>query len=460
MPPRPILAMAGFYGRWSPHPRTDGGWAASRCVPYRVGVISAEAWRAVIVFMQLVVPLLGALVWIVGLVMHGLGGSTAWPLRFGVFAIAVAMGTTLNLLIGVTQQQPTPTAVVNAVLSVGVPLAIVVALAMSGRRRVAGLVLLGLAVPWTVVWALYLVDVALGATWDPVFTAAMFVAGLAPVFIGAALILGGDPVYAPDPAAPAGRPGSRRPMSLGNRLVAESRYGAVGPSLVITLAATTAVSLALPTAPIAQFAVVLVAALGATELELRWIPPRVRPAMEAYHWVGRHEIEGFRSAGAGKVPVTPKGMRTWLTDVPETDLTRPYRVDVLIFLGEYAAAGSELDRMPETTPLERFRKASLADELGWRQGAPTDVERRRRLAAETGPEGDAARLLADGMVAWWTSQAELAALDPGWRTPLATFRERLGAAAAGLHATAFRTRTLFLPLLMGGCFVGLNALVR
>ena len=46
---------------------------------------------------------------------------------------------------------------------------------------------------------------------------AMFLAGLGPLLIGAALIAAGDPVPVPDPGAPMGRPGSRRPGSMGHR---------------------------------------------------------------------------------------------------------------------------------------------------------------------------------------------------------------------------------------------------
>ena len=61
----------------------------------------------------------------------------------------------------------------------------------------------------------------------------MFLAGLGPLLIGVALIASGDPVHVPDPGAPMGRPGSRRPGSMGTRLIAETTYGAIGPGIVL-----------------------------------------------------------------------------------------------------------------------------------------------------------------------------------------------------------------------------------
>ena len=75
------------------------------------------------------------------------------------------------------------------------------------------------------------------------------------------------------------------------------------------------------------------------------------------------------------------------------------------------------------------------------------------MAAETGQEGSPERLTADGLVAWWSTRTALAAMDPDWKRPLATFRARLGAAADGLHARAFRQRTLVWPLIIGVGFV-------
>ena len=102
----------------------------------------------------------------------------------------------------------------------------------------------------------------------------------------------------------------------------------------------------------------------------------------------------------------------------------------------------------------------MAQELWWRQGAPADLPTLARLASEVGPDADPDREAAEGNVAWWSGQVALAAMDASWRAPLAAFRERLGPAAAGLHATAMRTRTLLLALIPAAIIVLLNGLPR
>ncbi len=429
-------------------------------VLYRGRVISNDAWRAAFIFLNGVGPLIAVVAWLIGLGLHGLGRSTAGALQVTVFGFGMVMGSTITTAIGITQQQPTIQAVVNAMVAVAFPLVFVVGLAMFGRRRVAGLLLAGAALPWTAYWTLYVIDIALGAPWEPLFTGAMLLAGLGPLLIGVAIAANGDAVYAPDPTAPVGRPGSRRPGNLGKRLVDQSRYGVIGPSLVLAFAAATIATLAIPSLLIGQLLIAMAAAIIGTEVELRWIPPAVRPAIEAYHWVGRSEIVRFRQGTGDKVPTSMAGFRAWVARTPETDATRPYRVEVLTVLGDFDQARAELDRLPETTPWETFKRAIVAQELWWRQGAPADLPTIARLASEVGPDADPDREAAEGNVAWWSGQVALAAMDASWRAPLAAFRERLGPAAAGLHATAMRARTLLLALIPAAIIVLLNALPR
>ena len=84
------------------------------------------------------------------------------------------------------------------------------------------------------------------------------------------------------------------------------------------------------------------------------------------------------------------------------------------------------------SPFERVhRRIGWTAESGWQEGAPADLPALTSLAAATGEEGSPERLAADGLIAWWSSRTALAAMDPDWRQPLATFRARLGAAANG-----------------------------
>ena len=126
---------------------------------------------------------------------------------------------------------------------------------------------------------------------------------------------------------------------------------------------------------------------------------------------------------------------------------------MLNFLGEHGEARAEIERWSPASPFERIHRASLAAEIGWQEGGPADLPALASQAAETGQDGSPERLAADGLVAWWSSRTALAAMDPGWQRPLATFRARLGDAANGLHAKALERRTIVLPMIVAVGFV-------
>ena len=289
-------------------------------------------------------PVLAVGAWLIGLVLHGLGRSTTLALAVVVFAIGLVMGSALSAALGFLQRQPSIGTVVGSMWFLAVPLIGVIALAMTGRRRAAGLLMTGVAVPWTAVWGWFLVEDLLGRDGATLLIVAMFLAGLGPLLIGIALIAAGDPVPVPDPGAPMGRPGSRRPGSMGHRLIAEATYGAVGPAFVLAFVAATTVGIVLPGQLVLQLVVAVAAAAIGTEIELRWIPPRVRPAVEGFHWVGLGELARFRAGTGETVPTSPKAFQTWLARHPESDATRPWRIEMLNFLGEHAEARAEIQR--------------------------------------------------------------------------------------------------------------------
>jgi hypothetical protein len=403
-------------------------------------------------------PVLAVGAWLVGLVLHGLGRSTTLALAVVVFAIGLVMGASLSAALGFLERQPSIGTVIGSMWFLAVPLIGVIALAMAGRRRAAGLLLAGTAVPWTAIWGWYIVEVLLGRDGATLLIVAMFLAGLGPLLIGAALIAAGDPMPVPDPNSPMGRPGSRRPGSMGHRLIADATYGAVGPAFVLAFVAAVSVGAVLPTQPILQLVLALAAAAVGTEIELRWIPPRVRPAIEGFHWVGLGELARFRAATGGASPTSRKGFQEWLERHPESEATRPWRIEMLNYLGDRGQARAEIERWTPSTSFERLHRASLLADIAWQDGGPAEVPTLAGLAAQTAGDDSPERLAADGLVAWWSSRTALAAMDPDWQRPLATFRTRLGHAADGLHARAFRRRTIVLPMIVAGGLVLLGQL--
>jgi hypothetical protein len=401
-------------------------------------------------------PVLAIGAWLIGLVLHGLGRSTTLALAVVVFAIGLVMGSALSAALGFLQRQPSIGTVVGSMWFLAVPLIGVIVLAWAGKRRAAGLLITGTAVPWTAIWGWYAVEVLRGRDGATLLILAMFLAGLGPLLIGVTLIAAGDPVPLPDSAAPMGRPGSRRPGSMGHRLIAEATYGAVGPAFVLAFVAASAVGIVFSGQLVLQLVIAVAAAAIGTEIELRWIPPRVRPAIESFHWVGLGELARFRAATGEATPTSINGFRTWLARHPESDATQPWRIEMLNFLGEHGEARAEIERWSPASPFERIHRASLTAEIGWQEGGPADLPALASEAAETGRDGSPDRLAADGLVAWWSSRTALAAMDPGWQHPLATFRARLGDTAYGLHAKALRRRTIALPMIVAVGFVFLG----
>ena len=112
--------------------------------------------------------------------------------------------------------------------------------------------------------------------------------------------------------------------------------------------------------------------------------PGCGPRSRAFHWVGLGELARFRAATGEASPPRPRRFRTWLARHPESDATRPWRIEMLSFLGEHGEARAELERWTPANPFERIHRASLAAEIGWQEGGPADLPALASLAAETG----------------------------------------------------------------------------
>jgi hypothetical protein len=370
------------------------------------------------------------------------------------FGLSLGIGATA--MVGILQQSPSADGVMIAMASLAFGVAPVVVLGFAGRRRAAALYAIGLFAPWTLVFGVHLVDLVAGADHAPLVTTAAFLAGAVPL-VAAALVAGRpDPVPLPDPLAPAGRPGSHQTGALSRALLARTRYGEVGPSLVLGLVAGLAVSTFVPAMPLAALLAVAAGAILGTELEVRWIPASIRPAAEAFHWIGRGAIADFRAASGSAVPTRRGAMEQWLAMAPDTDAARRFRVELLAHLGRLDEARAAAARLPDTTPLDRFRGAAATADIDWKAGRGAPIEQLSALAEAVGPLGDPGRREAEGIVAWVESQARVAELDPAWPEPLARFRDTLGADAVGLHATAMRRPVLTTALVASLAVVLLN----
>ena len=337
---------------------------------------------------------------------------------------------------------------------VGLPLAVVaigVAVGQwrSGRRMLAGLVVAGATLPWTLLWGSYLVvpDVA---PFDPVVTAASFLAGAVPTALGlavAARTLTADRSAGEDvgAAAPTRLRLGRSFHTVGAAMREPSQIGPFGmPELaaliVLVLAGlvlTGLVALGLP--PILGYVLAIVVGSAlATEAYLRAMAPRTRRSMEAFMWLGDQDIEQIRAATGSGVPTTRAGAAQWLARHPEAPseppLVRSVRIELSLLAGRVQDARALVERLPEASAIDRFDKAAAADVVAWWTSRGDALEAMADAAAEILPPDGDDRLRAEVALAVARVRHLAVARPPSadLLAPLLEVRDRLGARAEGI----------------------------
>jgi hypothetical protein len=324
------------------------------------------------------------------------------------------------------------------------------------RQRVqTGQLILGVALPWLLLYSGYLVWSFLDpAGLDRGFVLLWFGVGAIGALVGLVLIVRGDP---PPPdansAASAGEPGSR---SYGNIALAIRDPGRVGPFGTSELAALFAfvgtwlivpVVLGVLGVPVflAYIASIVLGAVAATEAYIRSMPVRSRRAFEAFSWLGEWELRRAAEVSPGPVPTTPDGATDWLDRNPETDENRWMRVEVLLLAGRFDEAREVVDRLPDTTPVEHWTKVQARDDVDWRSGGPGDLDALRTAASGILPADGDDRLRADVSIAAAEVRRRMAdgRSTPGDAVePLIDVRKRLGKRADGQVGRALRRRLL------------------
>jgi hypothetical protein len=385
--------------------------------------------------------LLAAVAYVAGLVLFRFGRSTHPTSALIAVGMGLVLGTNLTLALGRLQARPSVGATFDATSALLVGLVVSIALGATRRRRLAGWFLIGLALPWTILFGAYVVELIQGEDLARFTTVAGFLVGAVPLAIGLLLALRAEPPVDPDPFSPPGRPGSRRAGSLTAAVMRRGRYGIIGPGFVLSLLVVTGVTVFGRALPLGV-QVVLVAAgvLLATELELHAMPIDARRSIEAYHWIGQSAIRRLERVSGRKMPRSKPAMARWLAE-PETPMDIAFRPELLAFIGRADEARAVLARVPADTPVDRFHRAVAAWELDWRQAREPEPVDFPALIDAIGPEGEPERLLAEGLDAWRRSEVALAALDARWYTPLVDFRARLGDRVRVVVGTQ-RTRTL------------------
>jgi len=335
------------------------------------------------------------------------------------------------------------------------------------RRRVqAGQLLLGTALPWTVLYGLEALDaVAHPAAYDEGAVSGWLAIGLVGVILGLALIRRGDPAApAPVATAPAGDPGSRAYGNIAAAIREPGRIGPFGTSELAALVAFVVVWVFVPLAagtlgfPVAVgfLAAVVLGALLATEAYIRAMPFRSRRAFEAFSWLGEWELGQASRLGAGGVPTRPADADAWLAAHPETPDNRWIRVEVLLLAARFDEARATAERLPDDTPEEHWQRAHALDDVDWRSGGPGDLASLRAAADGLQPADGDDRLRAEVGIAAAEVRRRMAdgRSSPGDALePLLDVRRRLGRRADGQVGRALRRR-LFTTILVISAVIG------
>ncbi len=331
------------------------------------------------------------------------------------------------------------------------------------RRRVqAGQLILGTALPWATLWTIYLVgSLVEPGRFDTQAVLTWFSVGVAGLVAGLVLIRRGDPApLAPSPTAPAGQPGSR---SFGSIATAIREPGRIGPFGTPELAALVAFVIGwtilpillelagLPRVVVTVASVVIGAALG-TEAYIRAMPSRSRRAFEAFSWLGEWELKQAGASLVNRVPTSPREAVEWLARNPETPENRWIRVEVHLLAGQFEQARAVAERLPDTTPAERWTRAGALDSVGWQSGGDGDIPGLETAAADLLPADGDERLRAEVAIA----SAKVRRLMADGRSspgdalePLLAVRPKLGKRADGQVGRALRRR-LFTTIVVVG----------
>jgi hypothetical protein len=339
-----------------------------------------------------------------------------------------------------------------------------------GRLHEAGWLLAGATAPWSVLWAASVVEVYRGSAANGWRAILGFLAGAIPMLFG--LILARVRRVTGGAAAPADRrsaPGGRQLGDIARAILAPAAVGPFGlpeVSLLVGLVATWLVGgLVLPSQipePVRLGVLVVLGAVVGTEAWILGMPSPARRAFEAFSWLAERELATARALTGADVPTTARAARRWLVARPEREAERWLRVEILLLAGRLDEARAVAERMPSSTPLERFDRADALDIAAWYAGGDGDYALLERAAADLDPADEEARLRAQVVLAAAKVRRRLAdrvdVLDAS--LPLREVRQQLGPRANGQLGRAMRPRLWRTLLVVGAGLAGLTLVVE
>jgi hypothetical protein len=168
-----------------------------------------------------------------------------------------------------------------------------------------------------------------------------------------------------------------------------------------------------------------VASLALAMACMTFLPPflmdrRKRAALAAHAWLGAREtLRAFGSRNAIRTfPTTLDEIGPWLGSHPETDANREAHLELHLMRGDWNAARAAIDRLPDTSPRDRFTRELQDAMLRYQMSGDVD-DGAARAAADAIPPGlDAV----EARVALALLEARRRLPGDDWREPLVEAR--------------------------------------
>jgi hypothetical protein len=339
-----------------------------------------------------------------------------------------------------------------------------------GAWRLASWFVGGAAAPWTVVSGLFVVRLVPSPDpmrlWQPSLGFLVAV-GLLLLSLATAVIKRAPAVDGAVAAANT-RPTGRRFGDVGAAVRAPTIVGPFGLSEVALLAALVGTwivaEILLPASipePVRLGILIVLGAVIGAEAFIRAMPKPAREGFEAFSWLGEWELAQALALTGRAVPTNEIAARRWLLAVKDRPETRWLRVEILCMAKRLDEAQALAERLPDTSPEERFERAVAIDFAGWFAGGDGDIAALEATAAELLPEDGDVRLRAEIAIALAKVRRRMAAGDDPIAAgePLREVRRRLGQRADGQVVRALRGRLVRALVILGAAFAAISLLL-
>ena len=182
--------------------------------------------------------------------------------------------------------------------------------------------------------------------------------------------------------------------------------------------------------------VIFVAAVGVVAiLPPLLLPEADRAVMAVHSWIGAREIRRVFGSAARAIglPRDAASANEWLATTAATDINRFVRVDAFLLAGRFEEARDEVERLPDASPLDAYRKLEARALVADQTGGDVDEDALREAVAAL-PRG-IDRAEAAASLAVFRARRALPGGD--WRAPLLEVRSMIPGSDARVLVSDF-----------------------